>query len=436
MKNRFILVVGIVLGIFFSSTVFADYTASQWKYKKAVSGITLQQSGSYVKAYLDREVSMHANMTLSDLRVLEDGMETPYQLVTLSDSVRSDYVPSTLRDLSNRDSNTMFIIDLGASGVLSDHLRILSETKNFKKIVSVSASDVPLAIDDQKWRILTDTGYIYNFNDSVSGFNAGSGDVSYPSTSSRYLKVVISDTAGTHITVSGAEVFRVLRKESEENVIRTSAVVKNNAEQKTTEITADLGGVGIPTHRITLNTRNVSNFSRRALVLASDDGVTWSSIGGGYLSSLATPSYSGSALTLSYEEVRSRYVRVLVMNQDDVPVSWDEQVSIESTARAVVFMVHAGKEYVLMYGNTLAHMPNYDLARYFQYIESTLLGKVVLAPQEDNLEYISPLPAQVPLSENHPNLLNAILVIMVALLSFFLIAHVKKLKNLPRGNNQ
>ena len=58
---------------------------------------------------------------------------------------------------------------------------------------------------------------------------------------------------------------------------------------KTTEITIDLGEAGLATHQLSLGTKDSKNFSRRALVLGSVDAKSWTSLGDGYLFSLATP---------------------------------------------------------------------------------------------------------------------------------------------------
>jgi hypothetical protein len=436
MNMKKILVTCSMLGFLLSGTAYADFVPAKWMWKKDVSDIAPTESGSYVKVHLDREVSFHAKNDLSDLRVAEEGVEIPYQLVTLSEQVRADHMPSTLRDISTRDGVSMFVIDLGVSGVMNDHLRIITDSKNFKRPVAVYASDQGLPVDDPAWRLLTDTGYIYNFHDEKSGFDAGQGEVRYPDNTARYLKVVIGAGEGDSVAVKSAEVMRLSSRESVENVIRPSATIVDNPAKKTTEITADLGGTGIPTHRITLATLDARNFSRRALVLESNDAVNWNSIGEGYLFALDTELFRGDALTLSYRESHSRYIRVLVMNQDDLPISWNQSVSIESTVRAVVFRATLGKRYALYYGNPSAVAPNYDLSRYFQYIESAGLARVTLLSESANEQYVQPAPPVIPYSEKHPNLLSAVLVLLVAMLSFFLLSYVKKLKHSPRGENE
>jgi hypothetical protein len=244
---------------------------------------------------------------------------------------------------------------------------------------------------------------------------------------------VIGSGEGERVNVSSAQVLRETRKESVENVLNLTPVIANNTERKTTEVTMDLGGEGISTHQLTLVTHDGKNFSRRALILESSDGKTWNSIGDGYVFSLVTPTFTGSSLTLSFRESRARYLRVLVRNEDDTPIVWDKSVTLLSVGRSIVFQAEAGKSYALYYGAPDKSAPQYDLARYFQYIEGSALRRAALRYEEMNPGYVPPAGAKIPYTAGKPNLLNAALIILVAVMSFLLISYLKKLKNSPRG---
>jgi hypothetical protein len=422
-----------IFSLLVGTTAYARTDFVQWKYVKDVV-LTQQSVGGYVKANLDKEISFSAKSDLSDLRIVSrSGEEIPYQLVTLSEHVRNDAIQSVIHDLSTHNGSTMFIVDLGEAGLLHDHLAITTDSRNFKHKVSVFAADSALPVGDAKWRLLTDKGYIYNFYDPTSGFNSGSGEVYYPQNTSRYLRVVISGGDGDLVTVSSVRIFRLLHTASEENQLHVDAGVKLNTERKTTEISVDLGGVGIPTHRIVLTTQDKRNFSRQAIVESSIDGVRWIQVGGGYVFSLDTPLFTGSQLELPFTETKDRYLRVIVMNQDDAPVVWGSAVRIDSTVRGVVFATQPGDSYKLYYGNATATLPTYDLSRYFQYIESTGLVSAQLSPAIQNPDYVVAQPKVAQSSDNASVVLNSILVILVAMITFLLIAYLKKLKRTERG---
>ena len=422
-----------VAGFLLAGTAYADFDLAAWKYKKDVTALPSSQSGGFIKVNLDRQISVDAKRDLSDIRVIaNDKDETAYQLVTENESVRTEYRTTFLRDLSSKDGETMFILDLQESGVVHDHLTIQTGSKNFKRTVSVYAADQTLTLSDSKWRLLTDKGYVYNFYDQASGFNAGSGEVSYPQNTSHYLKVVIKKGEGSDVSVSSAHVLRLLTKDAVESQLQLTANITHNLVHKTTEINLDLGGSGIPTHRLILSTSDSKNFSRRAVVEESNDKVSWSAVGDGYVFSLATPLFTGTELSISYRESQARYIRVIILDQDDMPVAWEGTVRVDSVVRAVVFQTTAGNTYALYYGNDLSRVPQYDLARYFQYVESTDLARATLGGEVPNPGYLPPAAPKPPL-QGPPNLLNGVLILMVALITFLLISYLKKLKLAERG---
>ena len=419
-----------IAGLSLAGIAYADFSTTLWKYQKPVTSLPVS---GFVKVNLDKEVSTGAKSTLSDIRVIANNTEeTAYQLVTENETVRSEYRTTFLSDLSSKGGETMFILDLKESGVLHDHLTIQSDSKNFKRKVLVYAADEKIAPSDTKWRLLTRDGYIYNFYDETSGFNAGSGDVSYPENSSRYLKVVIANGEGSEVHITSAHVLRLSTQHATESQLLFTPRIAYNSAHKSTEISIDLGGHGIPTHRITLATEDPKNFSRRAIVEESDDNVHWSAAGDGYVFSLATPLFTGAEFAISYRESQARYIRVIVLDQDDLPVAWDNSVRVDGVVRAVVFQVIPGSTYALYYGNSRATETHYDLARYFQYVESTNLTRASLGAQEINPGYLAPVVTKAQ-TQGPPNLLNGALILLVAVVTFLLIAHLKKLKMADRG---
>ena len=145
----------VLITLFFAllaaNVAFADFTPSDWMYMKTITEVAASGNGLYVKAPLDREVSFHAAPDLSDLRVVDSsGAEVPYQLLVENEEVRNAYRASTMRNLSRGKDGIEFTLDLGASGVISDRLLILSDSKNYKRNVIVYAADSALPADSDR----------------------------------------------------------------------------------------------------------------------------------------------------------------------------------------------------------------------------------------------------------------------------------------------
>lgn len=433
MKHRALIIALVALAS--TGVAYASFAPSDWKYLRPITGVPNVGNGGYVKVDIDRGVSASSRTDLADLRIVSGaGIETPYQLVVESEQVRSEFVPSTVTDLSEKNGETMFIVDLGAARLVHDHLKIFTESKNFKRPVAVYASDVKLPHESKDWRMLVDKSVIYNYYDRTLAFDAGKGDVYYPQSTSRYLRVVIGAGEGDDVVVSRASVSRVLEQDARLNSIAVRPAVSENTKQRTTEFMIDLGSSGIATRRVTFSTDETKNFSRRVAIEASADGANWHGIGSGYVFSLNTPLFHGTDLSVSYAENLERYLRVIVFNQDDQPVHFRDTIVLDGVARSLVFAPTGGESYSLYYGNEHAVAPQYDLARFFAYIEGVALPQASLGTQSDNPAYVAPKPAEVPFTERNKTVINTVLVLLVAVVTFFLIGYLKKLK-LERPNS-
>ncbi len=416
-----------IILLFFSAsvlTVYADFDISRYEFKKSIQLPPLG-APSYVQVKIDREVSRVRN-PFQDIRIVsEDGGEVPYQLVVKNETAADDFYPSAILNLSSdQNGSTSFILDLGKSGLLHNKINILSDSENFKRYVSVSASDSLLSSGDPRWRLLTSQGYIYDFTDSVAGFKAGAGSINYPENTSRYLLVKILGNGESPVHVIGAQVYRYEVSSAEENVISPDTSLVQNEAEKTTEIIADLGVSGFPTHSIKLSAAD-SNFSRRVVIQSSPDSVHWHALSGDYIFKIATEKFVGENLELSYPETTDRFVRVVVFNLDDKPVSFLKEVEVRGIARTLVFKAEVLKKYALYYGNDDARAAKYDLERIFPYLEVNSMPKATLGIQEFNKAFVPKVLPLLPFTERHKSLLTFVLVLLVGVIVGVLFSYVR-----------
>ena len=144
------IIIASVISLLVATTAYADVDLTMWHFKKEIA-TSDSSNGGFVKVNLDRQTSSNAKQDLSDLRVMaNDKDETAYQLVIENETVRNEYRATTLSDLSSKEGETTFIIDLLSNGVLHDHLTVQSDAKNFKHKVSVYAADTHLALSDRR----------------------------------------------------------------------------------------------------------------------------------------------------------------------------------------------------------------------------------------------------------------------------------------------
>ncbi len=405
--------------------VSAAFNQTEWQFKKDISVRSINQP-SYVKISLDKDVYAGSS-NLNDLRVISGaGDEVPYQLVEQQNTLNARYYASNVLNNSIRGGKGMFIVDLGKPGLVHNRINISTGSTNFKKPVSVYASDSLLSIDDPSWRLLTQNQYIYNFSDRELGFNAGSGEVAYPKSTSRYLRIVIGEGEGEIVSVDNARVYAYEVVAGDQDTITASATITQNTEAKSTEALIDLGAAGIPTHALELAS-NDKNFNRRVVIQGSNDGSNWALLNQGYIFNVQTALFSGSQLSLQYPESYNRYIRVVIFNEDNKPINLSTRVLVKSTVRNVIFEAAPAQQYSLYYGNSGAPAPLYDLARLFQYIDTGTIVKSSLGNSQQNSAYVTPPPPKVPFTEQYPFLLNILLVVLVALIGGLVVFYVRKI---------
>ncbi len=426
-KNNIVLATGIVFAVLAPFLAQAEFVKTAWQFKKEIT-VPVVVAPIYVKATLDREVLSGSHLQ-NDIRIIDNnGGEIPYQLVVETGSAEHGYYPTKIYDIVSSLGQTMFVLDLGATGLIHNQVTISASSRNFKKQVSVYASDAPLGHSDNGWRLLTDRGYIFNVTDDRANFTANGTTVSYPQSTSRFMRVVISAGEGGLTAVSQASVYRSEVNKGEEQVVRYPLTIVQNTKEKSTELMVDFGAQGVTSREISFATSD-TNFSRRAVVQASTDGLSWRLINEGSLSSIALKSFSGSQLSLSYPESRERYLRVIIFNYDNKPVNFMGSADVRSTIRAVVFEARPEGRYNIYYGNGSASAPRYDIGTLFRYIDTNDFVKAVLGVQSTNVDFVPNALPTVPFTERYPYLLNitlAVLVIVVGVFIFFYLRSVTK----------
>lgn len=424
MRKSFI--VSFVFGILVCTalSVSADWKPSDWQFKKTIR-VPQASSGQYVQVTIDKQIYAKSP-NLADLRVVDStGTEVPYQLVVKDSTGADQYYPSRLLDVSTSGGQTNFTLDLGSRGSIHDRIIIETPSSNFRRQVSVYASDT-----NSNWKLLTDTGYIYNFYDTRVNFNAGSGEVRYPQSTARYIHVVIGSGEGSTVSVSGAQVYRYDTRQAQEEGLSVPLFVSQNTEEKSTELTADLGAP-VPTHSITLGATD-SNFSRRVVIQASDDNASWRLVGQGYIFKVATSLFTGSELKISYPETAARYIRAIVFNEDNRALGFNTSASFQSVIRTIIFQTEPNTNYTLYYGSQAAYSPRYDFARIFQYIESENIPQATLGGAEENASYVAPAAPVVPFTDKYPYVLNTALVLLVLIILVFLFFYARKVYGTSR----
>lgn len=385
----------------------ADFALAEWQYYKPLVLLPELPAGQLAAATLDREVFQNAAAgrpdlpPLRDLRVIRDGdTEVPYQLRIADGRAERETVPAQIQDLGHLPGqHTSFILDLGAAAVRHNEVEIFTDSTTFGRKTAVEARNAAAA----DWVILQEDAEIFAFAVPERDFAARHTRLRYPESTARYLRIRIINGSADPLHITGAAVSLTRERAEQETDYRPAVVSRvEDTAARTTVVTLDLGGPGIPAGRLSFATP-AANFHRDAQVAGSTDGNRWESLNGAAVYRYRTPQFSDSRREVPFPESRYRYYRLTVANGDDLPLPL-EDIALHGLARRVLFPVEPGADYALYYGNPAARPPAYELERLADYLETDDLPLAAVGAQQANPAFAG---HRRPLTERYPWLITA-----------------------------
>lgn len=428
-NNRLtIAVLFLIVAVFLSagsSSVSAAFPLCDWQYAKAIIlPVDLQHEG-LVEFVPDREVFAGSSSGLADLRIIADkDTEVPYKLeVSKAEGQRTAFQVA-LRDKGYIPGQyNTFIADLGHEGTLHNEIEVKTPSTNFRRRATVETSN-----DGATWaKVVEQT--VYDFTVTERRFTTRDTRVRYPESTARYLRVKIADEDGKPLEITGATVFFVKETPAQEAPWPTSILgTSRDTSRRTTLVEMDLGTPGIPSYRLAVDIPEV-NFYREVTLEASTDRKEWSTIlSRSHIYAYDTPKFVGRNLVIRYPETTSRYLRLIIHDEDSPPLSI-QGADVWGVRRRLVFSANPQHSYHLYYGNVEAQRPSYDIERVFPYLVTEELPEAKLGPQATNPDFVEKEPPLPPVSERFPWLFPtviAVAAIIVALLLLGIIRQARK----------
>jgi hypothetical protein len=388
-----------------------------WQYSRAID-ISTTETPRLASAVVSVDVFRRSHTGLRDLRVIDDlGDEVPFVIWTRDGSTNTVSLPTTLRENSYAPGDyTQMVLDLGDNPKFHNTLEIQTREPDFIEWVSVEASD-----DARLWRIVQTRAPFFRFR--KEGLQ-GTQTISYSENNARYLRVHILDGA-EQFQATGARVLykTVVAPES----VPVDVVFIPSASQSTgnSSWTADFGVSEMPVSGVHFDVGAPAEFIRSVDISASDDNQEWRFVARGeiYRYKQAGAAQEQSAVSIpSYGGARGRYWRIEIANGNDKPLE-EVNVRVSATPRHIVFEQQPGRTYRLIYGQSLAEAPQYDLKRRIDFKHADAATTAIsVGPEEENSDYSDPRPW----TEKNRYFLWVVLGIAVLLLGYSAIQSLRR----------
>ena len=406
--------------------VFADFSQSDWRYVKSVLLPAELREEGLIELHPDVELFAGAAPGLIDLRIIdEDGSEVPYKIEVSRDERQRTPLSVSLRDNGYIPGRyTTFTADLGREGLFHNRIEFHTPTSNFRREATVETSS-----DAITWTRIAEQP-VYDFTVSGVGRVSSDTEIRYPDATARYMRVRIADEGGGPVEVTGATVF-FLKETPAREVTWPISTLKStqDKERRATLVEIDLGTEGPPTHRMELDISDV-NFYRNVSVETSSDGKTWRASGGHTaIYAFDTPKFVGDSVEVPYAQSTSRYIRLVISDEDNPPLVVNGG-EVWSHERTIVVSADPTSTYSLYYGNSSGRRPSYDIERILPYLEMEDLAEATLGPQIDNPMFVPESVPQLPISERLPWLFPSVVAVAAVFVGLILFSILRKARRM------
>lgn len=417
--------VGLLLVLFATSTVQAEFDQSDWRFLKTLTVSAETVSSQPVELRIDDDILMNSSIGLRDVRLIDDlEIETPYLVESLRG--RNLRTARSLRvfDRGNVDGRySQMTVDFGDTGTLHNQLELGGYSRpEFWREIEIETSP-----DNVSW-VAVGKDEIYRV--SRSGVSDYSLQVEYPLSSARYIRIRILDDGSGELQMSSAVGYL------DESVAPTlvssgplAAVDPGGAPEKTSIFEFDRLNSGVPFYLMRVNTSS-TNFHRTVSVQVSQDREYWRTLTSrAEIFSYEVGTNPVNRLELVVPESTERYVRLVVFNQDNPPIDISNG-QFDGYAKRLVFLADPSRRYSIYYGKTSSSAPVYDLAHVLRGADIVDIPKVTAGPHEHNPAYVLPVPPTEPISERMPWLMPIAVGLAASVVGFLLLSVLRKARSL------
>lgn len=378
-----------------------------WRYSRAVV-VEKTDSARYAGVVLPPEVFPLAQPQLTDLRVIDEhGTETPYVVFLRQGSTNRATRPTTLHENSFAPGlYSQVVVELGDKSTFHNSIEIHTSETDFVEWVRVDASD-----DGHTWRIVQPRAPIFRFRKEG---HPGTQVVQYSENNAPFLRIRILDGEKQFPIIGAGILYQTIQLPERAAVPAAfSAAAKPVLERSVW--TADLANAAEPISNVKIDVAGPAEFIRSVEVEGSSDEKNWTVFGSGEIFRYHQGDTVCERLSIDvpYAETPLRYWRVQIFNRNDAPLE-GVVPHFYTLPRHVILEQQPGHTYALIYGQSRAQRPEYDLSRRLKSSQMDSAATARLGPEELNTDWVDPRPW----TEQHDLLLWVMLGIAVLLIGY------------------
>ena len=397
--------------------VQANFELKDWEFSKPILFPADLGLNGFMGFEPDDHIYANSLENLTDLRVIAESNqgEIPYELLIKRGSESYETIQAEITDIVTvTDSHTSFVVKVRSENSLHNELEIVTSSTDFVRKVKVETTN-----DLLTWATAEDNAQIYDIDVSKSVANHRNTNLTYPTSSSSFLRITIFDNKDSPLEIQGATISLLQKTPAKYRTYHSSMSSQENAKQpESSQIIIDLNSEGIPTSRMEIFTSD-TNFNRKVNIESSPDATNWTLIDQNReIFVYNTGKVREQQLVLLYPEITNRYLKLTFLNGDSPPINI-KTIKVHGLQRLLIFEVKSDSRYNIYYGNPFERTrPKYDLGQIIPHLDIENISLAQLGTEQPNVNFER--RAVEPLSGRYPWLLPSVVTILVIVLGLIL----------------
>lgn len=386
---------------------------NQFGYKRSLTAGT----GQWNKIILPNEIFEKISPDLSDIRIFgitnsHDTITAPYILQEASTTISDKEVTGKIINQSHSGKENYFTIEIPAANTIN-RVELNFKQQNFNWHIKLEGSG-----DQQQWFTLLDNYRILSISNRLTRYIFTT--LSFPDAKYHYYRLSVN-TAEKPVLLAA----KITQQQTVTGVFNKYAIARSTTRQdrqrRQTIIDLQLS-MPLPVSCIKINVHDTIDYYRPLVVQYPSDSFktqngweySYSTLGSTTLNSLEKNE-------LFCNSTRVKSLQVVIDNQDNEPLKIDS-LEIKGYQYALMARFTEPGNYYLVYGNSKALKPDYDINRFADKIPAAI--KTLVLEKEERIPKDQP-KGSTPLFQNK-QWLWGIMVLIIAVLGWFTVSMMKK----------
>lgn len=377
-----------------------------YDYARELKGV----SGQWHKIELPNDIFGKTLYNLNDIRIYgltpdKDTIEVPYLLQLAADKTGEKEVPFKMLNASSSSKGYYFTFQALTDNPVNE-ISLTIRQPNFDWRIDLEGSQ-----DQSEWFTIIRDYRILSIKNELTDFTFTK--LHFPLSKYRYFRLFFNSREKPML--SGVT---IAKKEIQEGAFRIFPVSKlnitNDKKTKQTEIEIGLP-MPVPVSRLRISVKDTIDYYRPVSIQYIRDSIKTEKgwlYDYGILTSGILNSMEEAALECNSTVVQN--LKVVIDNRDNLPLTIDT-VRIEGYVHKLLVRFTEDARYVLVYGNSKAEKPSYDLGFFTDKIPAALTA-LVLGDEQKRQKELPVMPE--PLFKNKA-WLWAVMVVIIVLLGWF-----------------